>query len=377
MITPWDPKRTWFTKVCANFELHSIVKGSFVCPNGQRVFSRPTGHGSSREEPGSSPYDVAIWFSKPVESEDLPNFYNLPFLGSTFEERAKSSTRLMAFRCRLNGVNVTALVDNGAEVNLISKKLSDYLDLQTASTTTNLSWFDGSTSPSNSMINTLSFTLNGVTSAATDLVVAPMSTFDLILGAPWLDDNQVVLDYSISPRQLILHANSSRSQRIVPCDHVPRGITNTTPAQLLGFISYTKAVKVLKNSNLPLLLYWFKPDVQSQPPDPGIHSTTTTPAPQLPTPDQLAKMLSPDIPAHLSKQYLSLLHEYAHVFTEPTDPILGVEDMSIRLKADVEPFSTVPYRMSQTELTELRKILQDWANRGWIKVSKDGSWASP
>ena len=109
MITPWDPKRNWFTKVCANFELHSIVKGSFVCPNGQRVFSRPTGHGSSREEPGSSPYDVAVWFSKPVESEDLPNFYNLPFLGSTFEERAKSSTRLMAFRCRLNGVNVTAL----------------------------------------------------------------------------------------------------------------------------------------------------------------------------------------------------------------------------------------------------------------------------
>ena len=100
----------------------------------------------------------------------------------------------MAFRCRLNGVNITALVDNGAEVNLISKKLSDYLDLQTASTTTNLSWFDGSTSPSNSMINTLSFTLNGVTSAATELVVAPMCTFDLILGAPWLDDNQVVLD---------------------------------------------------------------------------------------------------------------------------------------------------------------------------------------
>jgi len=65
------------------------------------------------------------------------------------------------------------------------------------------------------------------------------------------------------------------------------------------------------------------------------------------------------------------------VFTEPTDPILGVEDMSIRLKADAEPFSTVPYRMSHTELTELRKILQDWANRGWIKVSKDGSWASP
>ena len=76
-------------------------------------------------------------------------------------------------------------------------------------------------------------------------------------------------------------------------------------------------------------------------------------------------------------QYLSVLHEYRNVFTEPVDPILGIEEMSIRLKSDVEPFSTVPYRMSALELKELKTILNDWSRRGWIRVSKDGSWASP
>ena len=251
LVTPWDPRRKWFSYVSSNFELVALVKGNFVCPDGHKLFSRPARrHTTRREEPGTSPFDAAIWFSKDRPDDEIPDFHNLPYIGSTFEERAKTPTKLMTFRCRLQGQNVTALIDNGAEVNLVSNKLQKYLGLETSESPTNLAWFDGSTTTASSMVPSLDFTLNGHACSASNLLCAKLATFDLVLGAPWLEANEVKLDYSSKPHRMFI-----RGHKLTPCDHVPRGVTNTTPQQLLGFISYTKAVKVLKKENLPLLLY--------------------------------------------------------------------------------------------------------------------------
>ena len=79
----------------------------------------------------------------------------------------------------------------------------------------------------------------------------------------------------------------------------------------------------------------------------------------------------------MSEEWQSLLTEYADVFENPGLPIARNIDHRIDLlNPDVVPPRPRLYRMSEEELAAIKKTLDDYLEKGWIRPSTS-PWGAP
>ena len=120
VVAPYTPDRKWWSVAKSNFQLACVIPRKWRGLDGQYIFSRPVGKAESkRESPGPPPWDVCIWFSKPVASSELTvgniegYAYKEPTTGIDIGD-------LCVFAGTALGEHVSVLFDDGALSRLTS-----------------------------------------------------------------------------------------------------------------------------------------------------------------------------------------------------------------------------------------------------------------
>ena len=291
---------------------------------------------------------------------------NTPFLSHLLYVSASISTSPSS--------SYRALVDSGATINLIHKSAVSFLGLTVEPHPGLLATLaDGKTMLSCSGYVSLSCTIAGVSYAGT-FFVAPLGAQSLILGMPYLERENPVIDWqakTLTPRSNPLPPTPPPTPPMPepskpPVPPIPSDPPNPQPKRRLPRILPTHQINPKRDK---LLLFTianvtgykealaaainFDPDFTPDDDDVPTESvsTTTTPVP---------------IPLEYA--------EFADVFEDKEIPELpphrpGV-DHEIPLTPGSKPFYGPIYNLSETELRYLKEYIDRMLERGWIRPSK-------
>jgi len=355
LVAPIDTTRKWYPKLCKHFSCMAVYKGNWRHHDGGRLFSRPVDHrdpGGARVCPGGAPFDVGIFFSKSGSKIHSTSSYENDAV------KKMSIGKLALLRGRLLSQNTAVLLDSGAQCSLISEKLVAKLGIAThCMEGVNLEWFDGSAMKQQLCVKDVHLTLNGKAVVLEDAIVAPLSTFDVVLGTPWLDTNHVVMHFHPSPhlRKVVVDG-----QTLTPLEHMSR---QPSSRPLVSVCSIAQAKKYVKKHGTQVLVGRLKVLVDSV--TTGDNGVKTS----------FSDRIGPDAPPEIRKKLLDLLHEFQDIFEEPTQTI-DYPAMELELKPGEEAFAASPYRLSLEEQQALDELIELFIKRGWIVPSNSG-WGSP
>ena len=187
-----------------------------------------------------------------------------------------------------------------------------------------------------------------------DFTVFPLKQYDAILGMPWLEKNNPNIDYK--NKSVKLQGNNNKNAGGLYISPTCKNITLATANQIKR--------QAAKNKNLFLIYLYCLEDgsihhiEQHQCNSISVNNNNNNS-------NNNNKILDDDIE--------SLLSKYVDVF--PSDLPVGLPPSRIiDHKIDIIPGSSTPslatYRMSPTELDELKKQLNDLLSHGFIRVSK-------
>jgi len=352
LITPYTPDRKWWRLVQDNFVCVKRIDRRWKGTDGGYTFSRPASADQYgvRESPGPPPFDVCVWFSKPRKVEVFSTSF-------TWEDKMRSLDigDLMVFRGKLQGESGSVLVDGGAQVCLLNQKLADKLQLKGDDCEVNLNWFDGSSSTVRKVVRDVKLLLNGKPITVKEALLVDLSTFDVILGSTWLNNNAAVLEHHPNPAKRKLWIDGDTF--VVPCDHMPR--VSTTP--LVSLCTAEQGARILRQNPSCEIFYGTLKvaDVDAQSGKVELSHTIGASGPQW-----------------FKDKALQLVQKYAKVFEPPSGPLPNVEPAEIHVIPGAEPYAVPPYRLSDQDQKELDALLTEMIRKGWIRPSRS-SWSSP
>jgi hypothetical protein len=258
--------------------------------------------------------------------------------------------KLIKLRGSINGTDATMLVDSGASDNFISTAYIDNSNIQsTRSAKDNVVMLaDGRQHVCNQVVKDALINV-GAYSDKLDLRAIPLEKFDVVLGMPWLTKLNPTIDWKTRTVRVDVH-KSNHDSYTVPAN-------NSEPNSTLNFIS-SKQILRQKSDIANLYLVYINYD--------DINDNSTLVCNSI---DSRDKNFTVD----------KLLKKYSDVF--PDDLPSGLPPTrAIDHKIEIIPGSSPPcstmYRMSPSELDELKKQLQELIQHKFIRPSKS-SYGAP
>ena len=261
---------------------------------------------------------------------------------------------LLMFNISIKGQTFKALIDSGANGLFISSRVASQLKLPTVvkDQPDPVRLADGSTLDSVS-VTRLGFRLDGFRDVDT-FHVLDLKEFDVVLGDPWLRRMNPSIDWKKRTMK-VKHSGKT---------HILCAAGDEAGAQLHGLLLSALEVKraVLRGEELFLV------SLKQLEQEDGTPVEVTAPE---------ERKFSPG----WQEKVQGLLKKYEDVCPSDPDfkpgfPPARAVDHKIELKPGTEPPNRPMYRMSQPELEELRKQLEDLTERGYI-VPSTSPFASP
>jgi hypothetical protein len=334
------------------------------------------------------------------------------------------STPLIKIEFQLGSHSALCLLDSGATTNFIDQQfvLRHAIPTQTMNHAQQIIMGDGSQRQTDQMTAPLSLVRGSYSHPGVVLVVVPLSGCDVVLGRPWLEEENPLIDWSLPSVHIGTHciqqSNSDINCKLHPTlakfqsDTEPaiNPCSSDSPDSLSSNVPETMSSQVPESSHAT-------PCIEDQAPVPRTTPRPATPS-DCPVSDQRRKLLSrhqlekevrrggelflihiyptdtlahlshsptdrdrdltdrPDEPSPPTRQHAlvpPLLSEYADVF--PADlpaalPPRREVDHRIELLPGSTPPSRPTFRLRPTEQDELKKQLTDLLDHGFIQPSK-------
>jgi len=242
LVLPADEKRSWHKRLKQNFICVKTFSRDWCSSQGNRLFTRPLpGAPHLREGPGPAPFDVNIWFSKHSSQK---TFTIMNSSGYQYVEPAKFKPHLNVVPVKVGGRILSCLLDDGAQCNIITQEVVDLLKLQTAPTHATLGWFDSSKVPISSAIPELSLSIHNNPFTAQDLLVAPLSGWDLVLGLPFRLNTNMQVNYSASDRKFQCDTSTGRRVTFTVSKHYIAPLSQRKQHNTISLCTMKEAVRL-------------------------------------------------------------------------------------------------------------------------------------
>jgi hypothetical protein len=274
-----------------------------------------------------------------------------------------SKVKLIRLKGKINGVDALMLLDSGSSADFINTTFVQKHAIATThndnncnnnnnnsniinNNNTTVELANGSIHTSDKIVSLIDVEIGSSYKDKITFTVFPLSKYDAILGMPWLQRHNPKIDFKNKSVQLQDNNFNNNSNSNNKRYNINNGDAYVTAKQIKR--------QAAKNNNLFLVhLYCLDDSI-----------------------DHVSQYECNDITIHTDKDdddIHSLLSKYVDVF--PSDLPVGLPPSRvIDHKIDIIPGSSAPslatYRMSPTELDELKKQLNDLITHGFIRVSK-------
>ena len=268
------------------------------------------------------------------------------------------SRKLIKLASSIGGQQAICLVDSGASGNFISsgfvKQHSLPMHPLRSDQASRVTLADGSQQSAMGVLKGVELHLQSY-STSLELVAIPLSGYDVILGMPWLEDANPIIDWrekTIQVRQgEQLHSISSESS-----------------VHLLSHVELDRAIRRKQIDSVQVV--WVR-EIAADSTESVAALNQSSPAGSIPI--KAEEQNNEKEPAEWTEARRQLLHEYRDVF--PTDLPAGLPptrsvDHRIELKPGSAPTNRPTHRMSPTEQDEVKKQIDQLAESGFIRPSK-------
>ena len=167
------------------------------------------------------------------------------------------------------------------------------------------------------------------------------SNFDIILGKPWLSEHNPTIDFAHN----VIEWTQATTGRVWRCEAASQGPSD---APELRFMSAREATSAIKHQD-PSYLVWLN-DVE----------VDARPLPTFATTDPTDR-----------RRLQSLVREFSDCFPSEVQGLPPARriDHRIDIVPGANPPTRKPYRLSQPELTELKRLLEKLLAKGYIRPS--------
>jgi len=274
------------------------------------------------------------------------------------------SRKLIKLTSSIGGQQVVCLVDSGASGNFIScgfaKQHSLHLHSLPSDHTSRVTLADGSQQSAVGVLKGVELHLQSY-STSLDLVAIPLSGYDVILGMPWLEDANPIIDWRRKTIQV------KQGEEI-------HSISSDSSIHLLSHVELDRAIRRKQVDSVQAI--WMRKIEEDLTEEVAtVHHPTPSESAVSSIPINAAeeKNNSSKEPVEWTEARQQLLHEYRDVF--PADLPSGLPparsvDHRIELKPGSAPTNRPTYRMSPTELDEVKKQIDQLMESGFIRPSK-------
>ncbi len=300
----------------------------------------------------------------------------------------------MLFEGRLELQDALMLLDSGASANFVSKKALDIGKLTLKPTEATLELADGGSSP---ILGTTIVNLRiGAFSTRVSCFVTELSIdFDIVLGNPFLTSYKAVLNYHLDTCTLVQH-NKTYTLRPLSysgadfdsphCTHTlripsaPVAASARRPVEklLLNASQCRRALRQGCESFIVMVNTAVVPHTDVSNGTAGVTSDNTSPcaasaSAQCNAP---ASAATPDTAFTLTQQLDGIKSQFADVFAEPSGlpPDRGIEHV-IPLEPDAQPPFKRMYRLSPSELIEVKRQVTELLQKQLIEPSVKSIWS--
>ena len=269
------------------------------------------------------------------------------------------SRKLIKLASSIGGQQAICLVDSGASGNFISSGFAKHHSLPlhplSSDQAPRVTLADGSQQTAVGVLKGVELHLQSY-STSLDLVAIPLSGYDVILGMPWLEDANPIIDW----REKIIQVKHGEELH---------SIRSESSIHLLSHVELDRAIRRKQIDSVQAV--WMREIATESTERVAVlnQSTSSTSIPiNAEEPNNKEKE-----PAEWTEARRQLLHEYRDVF--PTDLPSGLPptrsvDHRIELKPGSAPTNRPTYRMSPTELDEVKKQIDQLMESGFIRPSK-------
>ena len=298
-------------------------------PAGAQIFFPPdAGVGPDLSAAVGAPWATCVYYDPPAP----PSGHRSARVTSA----AAPYGDLLILKGYVRGHPARLLIDSGATHNFMSSTFAKKSGAPTQPTcVTKVHLADGSTSATARVCKDLTVDLPpySVTSA---FLVTDLGSYDIILGMPWLQQENPSIDFAAG------------TVKVGP--HLLLGDAQTKPPQVFMLDARTMFRTLKSPSTQEVFIATLKANPDSAPSDP-LHPQT-------------------ELSSTSAQKLHDMLQEFRHVFDEPTQlPPVRSHDHHINLKPGSTPPQQRTYRMSPLELQEVQRQLEEYLERGWIRPS--------
>ena len=272
-----------------------------------------------------------------------------PILTVNSAASGDNAQKLLTITTCVNECKATLLIDSGASRDFLSTRFVKIHRLRTSPlpSTLRIRLADGTLNATATELPDALIQLTPDYSYETSFIVTHLSGYDGILGKPFLTRVNPVIDWS---------SNSITSPFSLNGDALPE------PTLRIQLITAKKMAKLLwKHRELDAFQLYLNPASPDPSPDPD-----PEPEPKPPDPFAPSTVLSAERELELHRL---LQDTHRPVFDEPDKVTHAGPLQRIHLKDGSTPPQQRMYRMSPAELEELKKQLNTYLDKGWIRPS--------
>src|SRR5271169_3060821 len=265
-----------------------------------------------------------------------------------------------------------ALLDSGASINLIHESVVKSLKLKTRSCSpTQVSLADGRTLPHANAEAVLDFSIAGVPHQEIFLV-APIGIHSMILGMPWLERVNPLIDWR---KKVVTPRRSRHKKRKLSAD------TNQTSVPPKPETNPKKPPKLSKRKKNPNKSK--PPTVNAVSKDPSMETPKIRLTTKINSNDQVyliwidpveevnsfSPEAAPNPETQIPEEYKDLAEVFSKEKAHELPPNRGPLDHHIPLEKDSKPTFGPIYNLSELELTVLKKYIDEHLTKGFIRRS--------
>lgn len=297
-------------------------RGCFICNGDHRM----------RDCPKKEKLSALVAEEEKIQNEDGPSLVNpLQLLGALHVEKQSQSKGLMYVKTLINGREIMAMVDTGATHNFVAEREVQSLGLKLAQHSSQIKAVNSEAKPIKGVTNVELKV--GSWSGQCGLMAVPLDDFDVILGNEFLVAAQVAVMPHLGGLLIADVNNPSFVKGVYD--------VTTISGKKAGLISAIQIEKGLRHGDVTYVaaMVEIKPDVYQE---------------------------VPDAVADLLEQF----HDIMPVELPKSLPPRRAIDHKIELEPGAVVPAKAPYRMSPSELVELRKQLTELLDCGMIQPSK-------